>query len=161
MEKIEFYQSKKRRLFGIITPLIGLVIFTIILLFFKNNNFKIELYIFILTMIVLILLNIKKKPTVILDSKGVTTRVNKIGLVKWEHIENFNIQKIINSEVIAIELKDNQKLLDEKCKIVSALIRTNIKKLGTPVCIPKQEFEIPIEEVLAKFIDFKLNLEKK
>lgn len=159
MEKNEFYQSKKRRLFGLIIPIIALAICTYILLFFKNNKIEVELYIFIIAIVLMVAFNIKKKPTVTIGSLGVTVRVNRIGLVKWEHIDDFKIQKMVNGEAIIFDIKDHEKLLHEKSRVISALMRTNIKKIGSPVCIPKQEFDLPLIEVLRIFIDFKINQE--
>lgn len=88
------------------------------------------------------------KPTVLVDHEGIKTRVNSIGLVAWKHIKGFEKENGVNSEFIMVLIDNIDELLAEKSIVVAALMKSNVKKMGSPVVIPKQEFGKPLDEVL-------------
>lgn len=100
------------------------------------------------------------EPTVLVDHDGIKTRVNSIGLVAWKHIKGFEKEKGVNSEFIMVLIDDIDELLAEKGKVAGALMKSNVKKMGSPVVIPKQEFGKPLDEVLAELKEAKTAYDK-
>ena len=95
------------------------------------------------------------KDTVIVDQFGIRSRVNGMGLVKWSFIEDFEIIKMRNSMGILFHINDHEALLNEMNPMSRGMMKTNIKKLGSPVIIPQQELHKLLEDVLLEWRDYK------
>ena len=95
------------------------------------------------------------RDTVIINTEGIYSNVNKMGLIKWSYIEGFEIIKLKNTSGIAVKINDPEKLLNEMNAISKALMSSNIKILGIPVVLPEQEMDKPLEIVLAELTSYK------
>jgi hypothetical protein len=91
-----------------------------------------------------------KKPAVLVNKYGIKTNVNGIGLVPWIEIEDFEIVEGPNTEFIKVIINDNNTLLSRKNRLTKILMKSNVKRLGSIVVIPKQEFDKPLIEVLTE-----------
>ena len=106
----------------------------------------------------LIIKSIKVADTIIVNQDGISSKVNRMGLIKWEFIERFEIKKAVNTTVMVIHTKDTEKLLNTLSKSTQILMKSNIKRLGSPVVIPQSEFHEPLEVALSKIEKFKSSL---
>ena len=95
------------------------------------------------------------RDTVIINTEGIYSNVNKMGLIKWSYIEGFEIIKLKNTSGIAVKINDPEKLLSEMNAISKALMSSNVKTLGIPVVLPEQEMDKPLEIVLAELTSYK------
>lgn len=102
-----------------------------------------------------IIKGILKRDSVIINTEGIYSNVNKMGLIKWSYIEGFEIIKLKNTSGIAVKINDHEKLLSEMSAISKALMSSNIKTLGCPVVLPEQEMDKPLEIVLAELTSYK------
>jgi len=93
--------------------------------------------------------------TVIVDEIGIRSRVNGMGLVKWSYVEDFEIVKLRNSMGILFHINNHEALLNEMNSMSRGMMRTNIKKLGSPVIIPQPELHKPLEIVLQELLEYK------
>jgi hypothetical protein len=55
-------------------------------------------------------------------------------------------------------MKNTEEFLSKKNKVVSLLMRSNIKTLGSPVVIAENEFDQSLHEVVLKIEEFRKNL---
>lgn len=101
---------------------------------------------------------ISNAETVVVNEKGISSRVNKMGLVKWEYIKAFEIKDAINSKVLVVYINDHEKLLSEMNRVSKILMKTNIKRLGSPVIIPESEFNDSLYEVKKRIEEYKNSL---
>ena len=102
--------------------------------------------------------SLKNKNTVIVNKRGILSSTNGMSLIKWEYIEGFEIKKAVNTEVLVVTVNDIDTLLSEMNRISKQLMKTNIKKLGSPVIIPKSEFNDSLTEAKAKIEKYKNSL---
>lgn len=108
--------------------------------------------------IYLMIQNFGANDTVVVNQHGINSRVNAMGRIDWEHIEGFEIRKAVNTMVLVIKINDPEKLLSTKNKASKALMRSNIKRLGSPVVIPEPEFHEPLNVVKEKMENYRQGL---
>lgn len=147
MDSIKYYKHRKSNYRLIVFSIISMFLW-IYLFFSERTEIKIVSLVFIALSIYLITKSLLNKSTVSVDEYGVRTRVNGIGLVPWNYIEGFEIKKLYNSTGITVLMNDQDAFIETKKKVTQLLMRTNIKKLDSPVVIPKQEFNKSLEDVL-------------
>ena len=73
--------------------------------------------------------------------------MNGIGLIAWKYIEGFEIKKGINATFLVIKVSDTEELLSSVNRVSRILMKSNIKRLGSPVAIPQSEFHEPLQLV--------------
>lgn len=156
MEELIFKRNRKSKHAGLAISL--LAIFVALLAFFMLENNYLMYFIIIATLVLnfkLLIDNIRNVSIVKVNQKGIFTRVNGIGLIKWEFIEDIEIKKLKNSMGIVFKIGQPEKLFKEKNFITVFLMKTNLKALGSPVIIPKEEFHVPLETALEKIENYR------
>jgi hypothetical protein len=93
--------------------------------------------------------------TVTVNQFGISSNTNLMGLVKWEYIVDFEIEKAVNSKVLVVNINDIESFLSEKNIISTQLMKSNIKRLGSPVIIPESEFNYSLDVVKREIEDYK------
>lgn len=93
--------------------------------------------------------------TVIINTEGIYSNVNKMGLIKWSFIEGFEIKKLKNTSGIVVKINDQEGLLREMNPVSKVLMSSNIKRLGSPVILPESEMDKPLEIVLTELTAYK------
>ena len=94
-------------------------------------------------------------PTVIINEDGINSKVNGMGLIRWDLIERFEIKKPAKTPMLVIIINDEKKLFEGINKLSTLIMKSNIKKLGSPVVIPESEFNEPLEIVIDKIEVFR------
>lgn len=158
MKDLKFTKNKKSKRKQIILSCIILVVISILLIMRQTT---INISIFISLSIVacyMLYQTLKDKETVIINEKGIFSNVNNMGLIKWEHIKSFEIKKVFNQKLLIVNVLESEKLLNDKGSISKILMKSNIKKTGSPVVIPESEFNYPIDIVIIKLQDYKNRL---
>lgn len=101
---------------------------------------------------------IRNSNSVIVNHLGIYSKINGMGLIEWKYIADLSKIKTNRGNFLKVKLHNNDKLLYSKNFIVSRLMQTNIKKFGTPVVIPENEFGKPISEIIREIELFKKNI---
>lgn len=161
MTDIRFKKNKKAKYKGLILSGFSILVSILMIVIGIQINKIPIIVIFTLFLIIglyLIYKSILNQDTVIVDKKGITSITNGMGLVKWEYIVNLKITKAINSNVLVIEINNEEKLLAEMNNISKQLMKTNIKRLGSPVIIPESEFNTTLEDVIKRIEKYKNSL---
>lgn len=158
MEDILFHKTQSNRL----KSAFSFSLITIILLYFMYDTLEKEKYVYATILSVLIIASIislikliLNKPTVVIDKNGISNNTNMMGLVKWSFIKEIRIKQIVKREFIIIKLHNENEFLKSKNFISRSLMKSNIKKLESPIVISEFEFDKPLEDVLVKIIEYK------
>lgn len=91
---------------------------------------------------------ITNKPTVIVNEEGIKNGANGMGSIAWKYITGFEIKKGINFIAIVIKINDEEDFFKDKSKLAKGLMKTNVKRFGSPVIIPESEFNVPLLEAI-------------
>jgi hypothetical protein len=91
---------------------------------------------------------ITNKPTVIVNEEGIKNNANGMGSVAWKYITGFEIKKGINFKAIVIKINDEEGFFKDKSKLTKGLMKTNVKRFGSPVVIPESEFNIAMPQAI-------------
>jgi hypothetical protein len=160
MDIIRYKQNNKNRIRSIIAQSFLLISITITLLAIENYSKIILAVALILSSLCLffIIKGLLNRDTIVINSIGIYSKVNGMGLIKWSFIDGFEIKKIINSTGIIVKINDQEGLLDEMNFVSKILMKSNIKKLGSPVILPESEFNESLEIVIVKLIAYKKSL---
>lgn len=161
MNDLIFTKSKQNRILGLIISIVLIILSIYMIVHFLKLNLILNSIIFIFLLgisIYMLYKNIMNTPTVRVNHIGIKSNVNGMGMIKWELIDGFEIKKAINARVIAVKINDQNTLMNDINKVSKKLMNTNIKKLGSPVVIPKSEFQLPLEIVLDKIESYRSNL---
>ena len=161
MDILSFKRPKKNKLKSFLISII-LLMFLGYLLF---DALQKEHIISIVLISVFILLSLKMlfdalmdKATVIVDSDGIRNNTNGMGLIRWQYIIDFEIKTILRNELLVVNVRDSELLLNEKNLITKVLMKANVKKLGSPVIISEKEFDSSLLEVIERIETYKNNL---
>ena len=158
MEELRFQKNQKSKKREVIKASL-IILFAIIILVVQTNQITIVIStIFVILGLYFIYSSLRNKDTVIISEKGILSSVNGMSLIKWEHIKDFEIKNAVNAKVLVVNISDTNRLLNEMNKVSKQLMRTNIKKLGSPVIIPESEFNNSLEEVKNKIENYKNSL---
>jgi hypothetical protein len=114
--------------------------------------------IFVIGGLMLLVRALKNKPKVSINKKGILNNTNGMGLIPWKYIEGFKITRIRNGQVLVILINDEDSLLKEMNPISRTLMKTNTRKLGSPVAIGSSEFNDDLNNVIIKLEDYKKGL---
>lgn len=161
MEDIRFKKNKKNRKKEIIKAGLTAILSIVMLVFGIYNNSRFTIIVFAGLFILgfyLIYNSIKNKDTVIINEKGISSNTNGMGLIRWEYIEDFEIQNAVNAKIFVVKINDFEKLLFEMNKISRQLMKSNIKKLGSPVIIPASEFNESLNNVKMRIEKYRNSL---
>jgi hypothetical protein len=156
-----FHKSQKKKIAEILIGLfLVLAPLKLALMQYKNKAYFPVVIFVILSVFGLLLLvrNLRSKKTLILNEQGIICRTNAIGLVEWKYIEGVQISKASQSKMLVFNMKNTDEFLSKKNKVVSLLMRSNIKPLGSPVVIAENEFDQSLDEVVLKIEAFRKNL---
>lgn len=156
-----FHKSQKKKIAEILIGLfLVLAPLKLALMQYKNKAYFPVVIFGILCVFGLLLLvrNLRSKKTLILNEQGIICRTNAIGLVEWKYIDGFQILKASQSNMLVFKMKNIEEFLSKKNKVVSLLMRSNIKPLGSPVVIAENEFDQSLDEVVLKIEAFRKNL---
>ncbi|MBC8756539.1 hypothetical protein H2O64_17840 [Kordia sp. YSTF-M3] len=88
------------------------------------------------------------KPTVIVNDEGIRSTTNGMGIIAWKYITGFEIKKGINFKAIVITINDEDDFFKDKSNLAKGLMKTNIKRFGSPVIIPESEFNVSMLEAI-------------
>lgn len=161
MTEIRFNKNRKSKIRGLILSIFTSLL-AIVMIFLgiqsQSNSIVIIFTGFLALGIYLITKSIQTSDTVIVNKVGISSKVNGMGLITWEFIESFEIKKAVNTTVLVINVNDSEKLLSTINKASQKLMKSNIKRLGSPVVIPQSEFHEPLEVSLSKIEKYKNNL---
>jgi hypothetical protein len=156
-----FHKSQKNKIAEILIGLfLVLVPIKLALMQYKNKAYFPVVIFVVLSVLGLLLLvrNLRSKKTLILNEEGIICRTNAIGLVEWKYIDGVKILKASQSKMLVFNMKNTEEFLSKKNKVVSLLMRSNIKTLGSPVVIAENEFDQSLDEVVLKIEAFRKNL---
>jgi hypothetical protein len=156
-----FHKSQKKKITEILIGLfLVLAPLKLALMQYKNKAYFPVVIFVILSVFGLLLLlrNLRSKKTLILNEQGIICRTNAIGLVEWKYIDGVEISKASQSKMLVFNMKNTEEFLSKKNKVVSLLMRSNIKTLGSPVVIAENEFDQSLDEVVLKIEAFRKNL---
>ncbi|MBU2020562.1 MAG: hypothetical protein KJ941_13020 [Bacteroidetes bacterium] len=158
MTELFFYKSNNQRIKAFIVHAISLII----LIYFITIKYTLadKGLIILIGLICLIpllsLINvIINRKTVQVNKNGITNNTNLMGLIEWKYIQNFEIKKIMGRELLVIHLTDINEVLQKKNFITRALMKSNLKKLGSPAVIGGMEFNVPLKEAIEKMDQLK------
>jgi hypothetical protein len=157
MGKIEFFKSRPQRIKSGILYSFLLLIFSYLTVFeIKENHFinSMLFLIFILVSTISLIKIILNQPTVLINSEGIRNNTNNTGLIEWRYIKDFEIKTVMNRKILVINLSYQDTFLANKNPIARMLMKTNIKKLGSPTAIGEFEFNEPLENVIEKINSF-------
>ncbi len=161
MEDIRFKKNKKKNKREIIKAGMTAILSVAMIIYgaYIDSLFIIIVFAgFLVLGLYLIYNSLKNKDTVIINEKGISSNTNKMGLIKWKYIEDFEIKNTVNTKVLVVKVNDLEKLLNEMTKVSKLLMKTNIKKLGSPVIIPESEFNEPLDNVKDRIEKYKNSL---
>jgi hypothetical protein len=156
-----FHKSQKKKIAEILIGIfLVLAPLKLALMQYKNKAYFPVVIFVILSVFGLLLLvrNLRSKKTLILNEQGIICRTNAIGLVEWKYIDGVQISKASQSNMLVFNIKNTEEFLSKKNKVVSLLMRSNIKPLGSPVVIAENEFDQSLDEVVLKIEAFRKNL---
>jgi hypothetical protein len=156
-----FHKSQKNKIAEILIGLfLVLVPIKLALMQYKNKAYFPVVIFVVLSVLGLLLLvrNLRSKKTLILNEEGIICRTNAIGLIEWKYIDGVKILKASQSNMLVFNLNNTEEFLSKKNKVVSLLMRSNIKPLGSPVAIAENEFDQSLDEVVLKIEEFRKNL---
>ncbi len=156
-----FHKSQKNKIAEILIGLfLVLVPIKLALMQYKNKAYFPVVIFVVLSVLGLLLLvrNLRSKKTLILNEEGIICRTNAIGLIEWKYIDGVKILKASQSNMLVFNLNNTEEFLSKKNKVVSLLMRSNIKPLGSPVAIAENEFDQSLNEVVLKIEAFRKNL---
>jgi hypothetical protein len=156
-----FHKSQKKKIAEILIGLfLVLAPLKLALMQYKNKAYFPVVIFVILSVFGLLLLvrNLRSKKTLILNEQGIICRTNAIGMVEWKYIDGVQILKASQSNMLVFNMKNTEEFLSKKNKVVSLLLRSNIKPLGSPVVIAENEFDQSLDEVVLKIEAFRKNL---
>lgn len=71
-----------------------------------------------------------------------------MGLIEWKYISHFELKKAMGRTFIVIHLNDVDAFLMTKRKVSRTLMKSNIKKLGSPAVISEFEFDKDLDLVV-------------
>lgn len=113
----------------------------------------------------LLIINVlANKVTVTVDEKGVKNNTNFMGPIEWKYISHFELKKAMGRRFIVIHLNDVDAFLKTKRKMSRTLMKSNIKRLGSPAVISEFEFdkdlELVVEELEGMRKIYSLNIAK-
>lgn len=100
----------------------------------------------------------RETDTVIVNQKGISSRVNGMGLIPWRFIEGLEIKEAVNAKVLVVEINNTEKLLRTVNAVSRRMMASNIKKLKSPVVIPQAEFHEPLEKAKEKIEEYRKGL---
>ncbi|WMI68190.1 STM3941 family protein [Mangrovimonas sp. YM274] len=156
MESVKYYRNSKSKTKDIS---LSIFLFLIGVTLTYLDNFVVGILISIIALIIIVRA-LLKLPSVTVNELGIVTKVNGIGLTKWDYIQGFEIKKLFNTTCIALIIKDQDKYINSKNKIIQKLIKSNLSKVGSPVIIPSQEFNKDLNIVIKEFENFLKNHKK-
>ena len=161
MEDILFKKNEKKRKKSIVLSIITTIFNIYIIISFISDKSFLLAAVFLILLILSVKLvtdNLLNKPTVIADREGLRIKTNGTGLVEWKYIDGFEIKRGVNTNFVVVQINDMEQFLDEKNGVIKALMRSNIKVLGSPVAIPESELNEPLELVIEKLISYKKSI---
>ncbi|MBX9850407.1 MAG: hypothetical protein K2X86_01460 [Cytophagaceae bacterium] len=144
----KYYRSAFRRRNAIIINTCTILISIVFLVYI---NLKSELFTLIFLSLIIfgaysLFRQFLNKPSVIISAKGIYTFSNFCGWIEWKYIERIEIDRGMNMELIVIKINDIDGFLKPKNFIAKTLMKTNIKKFGTPALIPMSEIDVEFSE---------------
>ncbi len=161
MDDIRFKKNKKYKRKEMIKGGFVLILSVAMLIYGVHSNSLINIIVFTGILVLglyLIYNSFKNNDTVIINEKGISSSTNGMGLINWKYIEDFEIKKAFNTNVLVVKVNDLEKLLSEMSKVSKQLMKSNIKKLGSPVIIPESEFNEPLDKVKDRIEKYKNSL---
>ena len=96
-----------------------------------------------------------------MNNEGIYSKVNGMGKIKWVFIDSFNISDTAKLSFLVAEINNIDEALQNKNTISKLLMKSNIKKLGSPIVFPSLLFQKPLEEVIEEINEFRNNLKSE
>lgn len=158
MNDLNYKKNPKRIKKDRILSIISLSFSTIMLIksIADESIFGIVLFsFFALAGIYLTLKAFKNSNTVKVNKDGIFNKTNSMGLIEWKFITDFEILTAMGNQFLVIKINDHEKLLNEMSRFARTLMKTNIKKFGSPVIIASNEFNESLDEVKTKLQEYK------
>ncbi|WP_298515822.1 STM3941 family protein [uncultured Kordia sp.] len=150
-----FYRNPKRRKKELFFSVLIIVISVAAILFLASAF----VYIFfgIFTFVGLYLLNAyaQNKPSVIVSEEGILCSVNGVGMISWEFVDGFTIKSGFNFEALVIVLKDQEVFFRDKNSMVKNLMKSNVRRFGSPAIIPETEFHVSLQNAMGMIENYR------
>ena len=155
--KMEYYTDPKFRKMEIIKMGLFFPIFGLIIYFLSLKGIgSITLYLAILIPVGIfgiwqVMKNSKNRPSVIINDKGITiNNPLELGLIEWEEIDGVRQEKILNRQLLCIDLKNPVHHKKRLNKIAKKQAETSEPKLKTHVVIMEKYVSYRIDEIKTK-----------
>lgn len=161
MNTLKFKKNKKSKTKGIFMSSFVIVLSLVVLFFGLVGLSPVIMIIycgFLFLGVYLLTKALSNKETVVVDTDGIVTKVNGAGLIHWKFIKGFELKKIGRINFLVVLLKDDKGYLETVSQVKRSIMKTNIKRLGSPIAIPQSEFHLPLEEVKENLEAFKQQL---
>ena len=160
---MEYYTDPKFRKMEIIKAGLFFPIFGLIIYFLSLKGIgSMTLYLVILIPVGIfgiwqVIKNSKNRPSVIINDKGITiNNPLELGLIEWGEIDGVRQEKILNRELLCIDLKNPIHHKKRLNKITKKQAETSEPKLKTHVVIMEKYVSYKIDEIKTK-IEEKIN----
>lgn len=137
---------------GLFFPTFGLIIY-----FLSHNGIgSMALYLVMLIPVGIfgiwqIMKNSKNRPSVIINDKGITiNNPIELGFIEWEEIKRVRQEKILNKQLLCIDLKNPTNHKKKLAKIAKKQAETSEIRLNTHVVIMEKYVSYKTEEIKTK-----------
>lgn len=164
MNSIEIYTNRRNLIFILILNFIFLLLTVKMILFPKELSYSfiynnketirvigiVSTLFFAITFIFYLKKIFKKKIALIIDKNGVTDNLSpyKIGLIKWNNIENIQIESFHSKKLIVIRVKNPNDYLKKVGNFfLRYLMKKNIEVYNAPITISSNLLEYKTEEL--------------
>jgi hypothetical protein len=106
---------------------------------------------------------LKSSPALIINEKGIRnySHAGSSYLIEWNNIKVIKIITVSGKKLIAVELKDNQKIFNQVNAPTRALMKLNARFYGTPAFIVSSMIGMKIEDILSLIRQKRNELKKK
>jgi hypothetical protein len=160
MEELTYRQSLKHRKTGTVISIICMVSGALVMLQVEDaRSWKMRLGLFFAVFGVLILIRvIRNKVMITVNKLGIKSEVNAMNIISWSYIEGFEIKSRPTGLAIIAKINDPEMLLNEKNSMSKFLMKSNIKKMGSPVVFPDSFFDKPLDVVLEELENFRMQV---
>lgn len=164
MEELKYYKSEEHKKKDKIASLFTIIFTGLFLVILYNSNLVLTAIFFSLFFFIgayQFINSFKNKVTVVLNNEGIYSKVNGMGTIKWVFIDSFNISDTAKLSFLVAEINNIDEALQNKNTISKLLMKSNIKKLGSPIVFPSLLFQKPLEEVIEEINEFRNNLKSE
>lgn len=159
MQKITFQKSKKQRVKNVVIPLLMIFVYGFIgyRRLMKDDIGDAIFYFVVFLIALFFIINVLvNKVSVTLDEKGLKNNGTFMGLIEWKSISHFELKKAMGRKFIVIHLNDVDAFLKTKRKMSRMLMKSNVKRFGSPAVISEFEFDKDVEMVVDELNEAKI-----